>query len=418
LIPTTILRVEGVDGQLWLDWSEPRRRPLVSAPLAYLMVDMLSDESARWPSLGHPNPLEIGRPALVKAGQSAGESASSGVWAVGATPQLTVGVWLGADTDQRLAPASAAGLWHAVTQYALRSAPAEAWKLPQGVTQKVVCDPSGLLPTAECPSLVEELFLAGNEPAALDSLYRKFPVNRENGRLATVFTPAELVITRIYLVTPLEASQWARLAGQPTPPEAYDFLPGAFSPSPQVRLASPEFLAHVGGVVEFRGSAAGDDFSYYRLQIGAGLNPQRWLQVGLDVTTPITDGVLGTLDTNGLQGLYAVQLLVVRKDQRVETAISQITVDNQPPTAVIRSPGAGERLTSGGKTVLFQVDAADDVSLSRVELWVDGELLAVLYEPPFLLAWKAAPGAHRLEALAFDRAGNVTGVEAPFEVEK
>jgi hypothetical protein len=35
---------------------------------------------------------------------------------------------------------------------------------------------------------------------------------------------------------------------------------------------------------------------------------------------------LAEWDTSGLSGLYAVQLQVVRSDQRVETAIIQVTV--------------------------------------------------------------------------------------------
>ena len=52
-----------------------------------------------------------------------------------------------------------------------------------------VCDPSGLLPTKDCPSIVSEVFLNGDEPFQLDNLYQSIAVNRETGYLATVFTP-------------------------------------------------------------------------------------------------------------------------------------------------------------------------------------------------------------------------------------
>ncbi|HQX00712.1 MAG TPA: hypothetical protein PLQ94_01280, partial [Anaerolineales bacterium] len=64
----------------------------------------------------------------------------------------------------------------------------------------------------------------------------------------------------------------------------------------------------------------------YRVQVGKGLNPQEWIQLGSDVNTPIEDGVLAEWDTKGLSGLYAIQLLVVRNDQVVETAVIQVTV--------------------------------------------------------------------------------------------
>ncbi len=45
-----------------------------------------------------------------------------------------------------------------------------------------------------------------------------------------------------------------------------------------------------------------------------------------DSTAPVTDGVLATWDTTGLSGLYAVQLQVIRADQRVDIALIQVTV--------------------------------------------------------------------------------------------
>ena len=39
-------------------------------------------------------------------------------------------------------------------------------------------------------------------------------------------------------------------------------------------------------------------------------------------------GVLAEWDTKGLSGLYAVQLLVVRTDQKVDTAVIQVTISD------------------------------------------------------------------------------------------
>jgi hypothetical protein len=62
------------------------------------------------------------------------------------------------------------------------------------------------------------------------------------------------------------------------------------------------------------------------VQVGRGLNPQEWTQVGADRESPVQDGLLAEWDTRGLSGLYSVQLLVVRADQRVETAVIQVMV--------------------------------------------------------------------------------------------
>ena len=59
--------------------------------------------------------------------------------------------------------------------------------------------------------------------------------------------------------------------------------------------------------------------------MGQGLNPQEWIKVA-EANEPVTNNVLAEWDTKGLSGLYAVQLQVVRNDQRVDTAIIQVTV--------------------------------------------------------------------------------------------
>jgi hypothetical protein len=92
-----------------------------------------------------------------------------------------------------------------------------------------------------------------------------------------------------------------------------------------VNISAPDLFSEVSGSVEIQGTAAGDDFVSYRVLVGQGLNPQEWIQVAEGIQ-PVTHGSLAQWDTNGLSGLYAVQLQVVRSDQKVDTAIIQVTV--------------------------------------------------------------------------------------------
>ena len=62
------------------------------------------------------------------------------------------------------------------------------------------------------------------------------------------------------------------------------------------------------------------------MQVGKGLNPQEWIQLGNDITTPVDGGPLAEWDTTELEGLYAVQLIVIREDKKVDTAVIQVTV--------------------------------------------------------------------------------------------
>ncbi|MGD8404703.1 MAG: transglycosylase domain-containing protein, partial [Anaerolineales bacterium] len=208
LAPVSILHVETADHAVWLDASLPTAQPVVTPQLAYLLNHILSDEPARWPSLGHPNSFEIGRPVGAKTGQTLD---GADVWAVGYTPYRVVTVWTGTRTESvsRLSPRLPAGLWYALMQTASREMPPDGWNAPPGITTIEVCDPSGLLPTADCPTVVREVFTDGSQPTQPDNLYRTYEINRETGFLATVFTPPQLVEERVYLAFPPEARDWA-----------------------------------------------------------------------------------------------------------------------------------------------------------------------------------------------------------------
>jgi membrane carboxypeptidase/penicillin-binding protein PbpC len=257
----------------------------------------------------------------VKLGQTAD---ALDAWTIGYAPSRVVAVWTGTHSFSKLTPRLPAVLWNALMQIATQDLPREGWSVPADVAVMNVCDPSGMLPTADCPNLVSEVFLNGNEPLQADNMYRKFAVNRETGLLATVFTLPQLIEERVYLVVPSDARAWAESAGLAIPPATYDVIQ---SPqiNPDVNITSPDLFAEVNGNVRITGTAAGADFVSYRILIGQGLNPQEWIQIG-ESNASVTNGLLATWNTNGLSGLYAVQLQVVRSDQRVDTAIIQITV--------------------------------------------------------------------------------------------
>jgi membrane peptidoglycan carboxypeptidase len=285
------------------------------------MNHALSDESVRWLSLGRPNVTEIGRPAGVKLGQT---DDGLDAWTIGYSPSRVAAVWTGAREESELTARIPAVLWNALMQMASQNLPREGWPIPADVSVINVCDPSGMLPTAECPNLVSEVFLNGNEPIQPDNMFRKYAVNRETGLLATVFTLPQLIEERVYLVVPSDARSWAESAGLEIPPSTYDVIQSP-QVNPAVNITSPELFAEVNGEVQIRGTAAGEEFVSYRILIGQGLNPQEWIQVAVG-NEPVTDDLLAAWNTSELSGLYAVQLQVVRTDQRLDTAIIQVTV--------------------------------------------------------------------------------------------
>jgi len=403
--PRWVLRVEDYSGNPLSMPEQTASRTVVSAQLAYLVHHVFSDEAARWRTLGYPNPLEIGRPAAAKSGQAAGGRSS---WAAGYTPQAVAVVWLGSEVADAPTPGAfpAAGIWHALMQYLHRNQPVQSWPMPPGVVRVEVCDPSGLLPGDACPSRVNEVFLESNQPGGIDSLYRRFQINRETGRLATVFTPPELVEERVFLVVPPQAQAWARTAGLPLPPSEYDLVQQP-SPNPNAQISQPRPFSVVGGQVEITGRAAGEAFASYSLQVGQGINPTAWISIQESTTQPVENGRLAVWDTRNLEGLYVIRLLVVRRDQRVETSLLQVTVDNTPPQVRIPYPVEGQVFT-GQSTITLQAEVSDTVGLARVEWRLDGRIIGETSQPPFALVWDARRGEHRLEVIAVDLAGNQT----------
>lgn len=430
--PAVLLRLEDSHGRLLLDLGAPLTRPILTPQVAYLINHVLSDEPARWPSLGHPNPLEIGRPAAAKISRAFTEDQ---FWVIGYTPQRLVGIWLGLDPaaqplaanseTARLLQAASAGLWHALMQYASQNLPYQPWPTPAGISTLEVCDPSGDLPSADCPATVTEIFLTGNEPVQVDHMYQRLEINRETGLLATVFTPADLIQSETFLLTPPEAAEWARQAGLKPPPDSYDQIPLALPQPAGLRLDSPTMFSAVHGQVDILGSAAAEDFLAYRVQVGAGLNPRQWMLVVEDQYQPVEAGKLGTWDTRQLDGLYALQLVLIHKDQSVHRLTTLVTVDNQPPNVQILYPASGEEIPSpetarrgqnNTASVVFRLAVQDNLGVRSVEIFLDGKRLGVLVQPPYALAWQPVTGSHRLRILATDLAGNTAVAELTFRV--
>ena len=409
----TVLEMRDAEDEIWLDWREAESQPVVTPQLAYLMNDMLSDRSARWQSLGTDNALNIGLPAAAKIGRV---DDNLSAWTVGYTPQRVALVWLAANEpfDSEIG----AGIWHALIKAASAELPSTGWEVPVGITRLDVCDPSGLLPTADCPNIVSEVFLNGSEPSQYDNLYRSFEINLETGYLATVFTLPELIEEKKYMIVPAEAQTWAESVGVATPPDSYDaiLIPPRLA---DAHFTAPAFFADVRGILEIRGTAAGEEFDYYRIQVGQGLNPREWTQVGEDIREPIKNALLATWDTSELSGLYAIQLLVVYTDKRAEIATTQISIDNASPSAQILYPQEGEVLNYlQNRQIDLHVEADDNLAVESVKFYLDYEEIGLVTEAPYIWTWAASTGEHYLQVVVRDRAGNEVEEALHFEVER
>lgn len=410
--PVSVLRIVGPAGEEIYSHSESER-PVVSPELAYMVTDVLSDPGVRESSSAIRAGRDIGRPAAFYATV---DSESEYDWAVGYTPGTVVAVWLrggGAGSSGSSSAVRAGALSEALLAYAVREAPVQDWETPAGIRLVDVCVPSGLRPTEYCPEVSREPFILGTEPTALDNLFRPFLVDRETGNLATLFTPLGLVEERVYMIPPPDATAWARNAGVDVPPQQYDIYRETQAADPDLAITSPTPFSYLRGWVWVRGDVRVDQLSYFRLQYGPGLNPTRWIQVGPDQRAPVVGGPLGLWDARDLNGLYTLQLIAVMEGGRVRMAAVPVTIDNQPPSIRLLAPEEGAELRlQDERGLAIQADVTDQVSLSRVEFYVDGRKIAVRDREPFSVHWgPRESGEVVVFVRAFDKAGNLAESE-------
>ncbi len=224
------------------DVSRPEGVRVGSPQAAWLVLDALDDPWARAPAFGAVSPLEPDFALAAKTGTSVGFRDN---WAVGATPEVVVGVWAGNFDGSPMGDVSgvtgAGPILAAVLEAAVRDRTAR-WPVPEGVVEARVCPLSGLAPGPDCPGGRLERFLAGTVPREPCDWHRRVSVDT-SGALARGCPGAR---ERLVVAWPPSYAAWAAETGQlrwpevdasctPVGPEAAGRSPSPASPG----IASP-----------------------------------------------------------------------------------------------------------------------------------------------------------------------------------
>ena len=140
---TMILKVEDKNGKALEEW-QPSSQKVITSQTARLINSVLSDNSARAFIFGEKNSLVLGdRPVAAKTGTT---NDYHDAWAIGYTPSLVTGVWVGNTDNDAMKKGSdgsvlAAPIWKAFMSGALSGTPVEAFKEPDSTkTGKDVID--------------------------------------------------------------------------------------------------------------------------------------------------------------------------------------------------------------------------------------------------------------------------------------
>ena len=460
LDPVSILQVNNARGEEIYRYLQPERRDVLSPQVAYLITHVLSDNVARTPAFGSVNSLILpDRPVAAKTGTT--NDYHDG-WTVGFTPQFVTAIWTGNTNHDPMAEGAAgirtAGpLWQRIMTYLHEGKPVEQFVRPEGIVSATVDAVSGKLPTEYTPSTREEIFIAGTVPTDHDDVHVPFQIDRTTGQIATPYCPPEVVETVVYAVYPPEAGDWVLKEGIAQPPTEMCDVHGPDYSGQDMAIISPRPYQSVGGVVTITGNARAGSQERFWLQIGQGNEPTQWTPITGESGDRIDNNVLGMWDTNGLDGRYMLQLVVIDAGN-TRTIEIPVIVDNQAPTVKVTIPGTDLPVlhqdkekrdkdrtfqpADGEDAVIVKVDARDNVAIRKVELYLNGYLVGSSTIPPYsvrvdyaalpgeienidalqamvgpLPAFAPPPGARSFVAhvVAYDSAGNMA-VSAPVDL--
>ena len=237
---TSILDIHDADGNLLYTQAGNPALQIFDPRVAWLISDILSDDSARSIGFGPNSTLKLDRTAAVKTGTTTNFHDN---WTIGYTPDLLVGVWVGNSGYEAMHNVTgltgAAPIWHEVMRKLLQGQPDHPFERPTGLTQVEVCNLSGLLPTSACQHTYKEWFIAGTEPAQTDSYYQQVWIDPLTNSITDDLTPIDRRKSITVLDLPIEAESWARLQGLPLLIDYSQALENASVRQNQLALLSP-----------------------------------------------------------------------------------------------------------------------------------------------------------------------------------
>lgn len=130
----------------------------------------------------------------------------------------------------------------------------------------------------------------------------------------------------------------------------------------------------------------------------------------LEGVSPIEAGTQTSMTVSGLDPLHAYNFAVTAYNSSgVESTFSNVVTlaEQTPPTVSIVSPASGASVSG---SVSINVDANDNVGVTKVEFYVNGVLKSADQASPYVYSWDTtalAPGTYSLMVKAYDAAGNV-----------
>jgi len=140
---------------------------VLSAQTAYLITNILSDNTARTPAFGPISSLYIpGQEVAVKTGTT---NSLRDNWTIGYTSDRLVGVWVGNNDNQPMSYVAsgvtgASPIWNKTMRLLLDEDQPHHFVQPSGLISVQICATTNTLPCNGCPKVKTEIYRVGTQP--------------------------------------------------------------------------------------------------------------------------------------------------------------------------------------------------------------------------------------------------------------
>jgi len=210
--PVAILEIKNSKGQTLYKWRETKGSQAITQESAFLITDILSDDGARSSAFGTGSLLNIpGHKVAVKTGTTDDKRDN---YAIGYTPSIVAGVWVGNNNNDKMNPGVASGLtgatpiWNSFMTMYLKGKTPESFEVPKKVKKMDVDVLTGMLPYREYPKR-GEWFTEGTEPTAVSDWYQRLEICEEDGKIANdSCRDADKTETKTFIRITAELPEW------------------------------------------------------------------------------------------------------------------------------------------------------------------------------------------------------------------
>ena len=186
--PVSILKIEDPDGKIVFEHRHLEGAQVMTPQEAFLINNVLSDNSARLLAFGANSLLNVNGGVAVKTGTTNDQRDN---WAIGWSKDVIVGTWVGNNDNSKMkAVASgvsgASPIWRRIILDVLGrdEYESEVWEVPSGVEKIKVDQISGYPEHDEFPSR-EDYFISGTVPSIPDPIHRYVELCKGERKLAT-----------------------------------------------------------------------------------------------------------------------------------------------------------------------------------------------------------------------------------------